>query len=281
MIDAAQLLPITGEPSVMWTRIEDANKPMRRIFPLWLLFRAVRLKKLTLVSPRKWEDPQEDPAALCMLDGHKFGKPQQSLEHYLAPCWAQCWSLNPGSDTLLRAYSRVTLDPLEQRNIDPRNEGVTVTTTPQRMIQALKAWREFQNKGHFVIGAVSYHSVEEISQAITSFVKSDLGPKHFQTVQGRADSLLWKRVYFRHEAEVRILNIVAGGLDGSPDFIHLPFEPNELFEEVSFDPRLSPFERAERKAELERLGYTGTISEDQSYHKIIRGITMEKDWPDP
>ena len=35
------------------------------------------------------------------------------------------------------------------------------------------------------------------------------------------------------------------------------------------------------KAELERLGYTGTISEDQSYHKIIRGITMEKDWPDP
>src|SRR3546814_20387226 len=79
-----------------------------------------------LVAPHSWEDPREDPVALCMLEGSKLSPPkgQQPLSAYLAQVWAQCWSPNPGSDTLLRAYSRVRISPQSRRNHEPDGAGV-------------------------------------------------------------------------------------------------------------------------------------------------------------
>ncbi|WP_206523483.1 hypothetical protein, partial [Mesorhizobium sp. M5C.F.Ca.IN.020.29.1.1] len=109
-----ELVPISGDPTRFVTRIPDLDAPIRRIFPLQRLLEVVKSGQMALVATRLWDDPREDPAALCMLDGsqHIPGKSQRPLAAYLAPAWAQCWSLNPGSDTLLRAYSRVNLDPV-------------------------------------------------------------------------------------------------------------------------------------------------------------------------
>lgn len=152
------LQPVNGTQRVLTARIsnEELDSPIRRIFPLWMLQRALRLRQLTLVSPSLWEDPREDPVANCAMtrlcdEGAGRDFRQTFLERYLAPAWAQCWSFNPGSDTLLRAYSRVQLDELEGRNTDPRNEGVTVTTTPRRLMQAMSKWAKESAEYHFVI----------------------------------------------------------------------------------------------------------------------------------
>lgn len=108
-----QFTSLAGGPTLTRVRLPDLDAKVGRIFPLHWLLEAVRIKSMALVSPKKWDDPREDLAALCMLDGchvpARRGQ-QQALSSYLAPTWGQCWSLNPGSDTLLRAYSRVVKD---------------------------------------------------------------------------------------------------------------------------------------------------------------------------
>lgn len=280
------LIPIEGSPCIMRARIADdeLDKPIRRIFPLWLLQRAIRLKQLTLASPRAWEDPNEDMAALCMMQpklGLGIPFKQKSLSEYLAPAWAQCWSLNPGSNTLLRAYSRVILDPIEPRNVDPRNEGATVTSTPRRLIRAIAKWAAEQADCHFVIGKVTYKPGSEIGQDIANIVNGEDGPNFFKSIQGRAESLLWKRDYFRHEEEVRVIALQRGGKLSSDKFKSFQFDPNDVFTDLSFDPRLKEFERREREEEIKRLGYTGSVTRDLSYMGTLFQLEMLKDWPDP
>lgn len=282
MIDAVKLHPINGDPCIMWTGIEDMQRPIRRIFRLNAFREILRTGQMTLTAPHVWDDPQEDPIVLCMLDGRHAGIPrQQSLAEYLAPAWAQCWSFNPGSDTLLRAYSRVTIDKDTKRNREQNDEGVIVKTTPHRMIQAMKARHQAKVSGHFVIGKVQYHPMEAIGDQITKIVNSQHGPSYFQTVQGRADSLIWKRDYFRHEEEVRVLNIVGDPTAERTDFLTVPIDPNELFEEISFDPRLISFERKEREDEIKQLGFVGAVTPDQGYQKIVRLIPMNRAWAAP
>ena len=130
-----ELIQIDSDPCRFTVRIKDLDEPIRRVFPLERLLEAVRSAEMGLIAPRLWEDPREDPAALCMLDGFHLTprRGQQPLTDYLAPVWAQCWSPNPGSDTLLRAYSRVRLDPDTQRNMHRNEEGVGVD--PFRAVQ--------------------------------------------------------------------------------------------------------------------------------------------------
>jgi hypothetical protein len=281
-------IPIDGEPSALRTRISDdmLDVPIRRIFPLWLLQRTLRLKQLTFVSPRLWDDPHEDLASMCMLTRFpnlekKVAWRQSELAPFLAPAWAQCWSLNPGSDTLLRAYSRVLIDPIERRNTDPRNEGVTVATTPRLLTQAMQRWIAARPQFHFAIGRVNYMPEQAISQHLVNLVNGEAGPASFKTVQGRAESLMWKRDYFQHEDEVRLLCIKREHGAKEPDLQGFQFEPNETFTGISFDPRLVEFERLEREAELRRLGFEGLFVPDTSYQKLLVNLAMERDWADP
>lgn len=62
----------------------------------------------------------------------------------------------------------------------------------------------------------------------------------------------------------------------SEDLIRLPIDPNVLFEEVVFDPRLLPFERLEREETVRRASYTGLISAS----KIYQGEALEIIVPD-
>lgn len=238
-----------------------------------------------LVAPRRWEDPREDPAALCMLDGFPQvpAKGQQPLSAYLAPAWAQCWSLNPGSDTLLRAYSRVRLDPQSRCNTLRTEEGVTVTTTIRRLLSAAGSWHADGADGHVVVGRVEYLDDQAIGQRIVNVCNGEAGPDFFRTVQGRADSLMWKRRYFDHEQEVRLLLIArAWGKNETPPLVRpMRIDPEVLFTSVSFDPRLQTSEVREREAELREAGYQGEVRADPSYQKIVWQLAMKRDWPDP
>ncbi len=126
-----KLISIGDDPTRPIARIADLDTLGRRVFNLDRLIDAVRDGVLGLAAPHGWDDPREDLAALCVLDGFGLSPPkgQQSLADFLAPAWAQCWSMNLRSDTLLRAYSRVDRDPTTQKNRDRAFEGATVTTT--------------------------------------------------------------------------------------------------------------------------------------------------------
>lgn len=280
------LMQISADPCRHVARLPDLDAAVRRIFPLGRFLDILRSKDMGLVAPHFWEDPREDPAALCMLEGSKLSPPkgQQPLSAFLAPVWAQCWSLNPGSDTLLRAYSRVRIDPQSRRNSDRDAEGVTVTTTVRHLLAAAEGWHADGADSHFVIGCVDYVEDNEIGQRIVNACNTDgYGPAFFRTVQGRAESLLWKRNYFAHEQEVRLMLIARSWPKDQavPQVRNVRVEPNTLFHSISFDPRLISFETKERETEIRDAGYTGEIRPDHSYQKILNLLEMRWDWPDP
>lgn len=270
------------EVRVWHTRIEDMDRPLNRIFPVWLLEEALRLNKLTLVKPSLWSDPREDPCAMFVLQSQTDRKrPMQELAGYLAPSWAQCWSYEAESDVLLRAYSRVVLDPIAKRNTEPANEGVRVTTTARKLIAAAERWTLHEPDHQFFLGPVIYEDEAVFGQSLANKLSHPDGPKVFGTPQGRADSLFIKRAMFRHEDEVRLLCVGTGRLHEGDNIRRFDIDPNGLFDEVRFDPRLIAFERREREDRVRSLGFTGKIVEDPSYLQTLTSIPMPSGWPDP
>ena len=180
----------------------ELDRPLYRIFPLWHFEDMLRVRRLALVSPNLWEDPREDiPASIVMQrPDHK----QKELNGYLHPARCQCWSFECESDSLLRAYSRVTIDPLHKRNCEPRNEGVMVRTTARKLSKALTEWTERATWGKFYLGRVQYLAKEEATQMVVNTLAGK-GPVEIGRGEHRAQSLLLKRQAFAHEDEVRLI----------------------------------------------------------------------------
>jgi hypothetical protein len=280
-----KLVPIGEDARRFVARIDDLDMPVRRIFNLDRLLDAVRTRIMGLAAPHGWDDPREDLAALCMLDGTGLSPPrqQQQLADFLAPAWAQCWSFNPGSDTLLRAYSRVDRDPKTQNNRDRAFEGVTVTTTVRHLLAAAEAWHADGVDCHVVVGRVEYLPDPEIGQRIVNVCNGSAGPSFFRSVQGRADGLMWKRDYFAHEQEVRLMIIARAWPKDAPvpPFREVRIDPDLLFREISFDPRLNAAEVREREAEFRAAGFDGPFRLDISYQKILHLLEMRQNWDGP
>ncbi|RUV47566.1 hypothetical protein EOA85_34275 [Mesorhizobium sp. M5C.F.Ca.IN.020.29.1.1] len=160
---------------------------------------------------------------------------------------------------------------------------MTVTTTVRRLLAAAKEWHAVGADGHVMAGRVEYLDDQEIWQRIVNACNGERGPGFFCAVQGRAESLLWKRGYFGHEQEMRLLLIGRSWQQDkpSPKVRLVKIDPNALFTSISFDPRLQPFELNERIAEFREAGYTGEIVRDLNYQKVLSLLIMMRDWPDP
>ncbi len=96
----------------------------------------------------------------------------------------------------------------------------------------------------------------------------------------RAESMLVKLAIFRHEDEVRLLCIGTGRHNDGNNLKTMPIDPNFLFTEVRFDPRLALFERREREERLRAWAFTGKFIEDPSHTKTFTIIPMPGEWPD-
>jgi hypothetical protein len=97
---------------------------------------------------------------------------------------------------------------------------------------------------------------------------------------------LLKRNAFEHEAEVRVILIPQGSPQPREGFprgwyahvarqrcqhrsIYVPIDPNKLFDEVTFDPRLRPVDFKERKDFLQRCGYPGEKIQWPDLYKFV------------
>jgi hypothetical protein len=255
--------------------IPNLDRPLYRIFPLWFFEHALRVNGgcLVLVPPTAWEDPYEDLCARIVMAAPD--RSQKELSGYLRPTYAQCWSFEGESDALLRAYSRVTRDHITQRNVEPKYEGVQVRTTPRKLVSALNA---FLNKRKdpslkFYLGIVEY--VSDFPQVIINRLNLE-GPVAIGEGEDRVRSLLFKREAFRHEAEVRI--ILLAPRDAKWEHFVVDINPNEVFEEVRFDPRLALFERKEREKLARDLGYMGPFADSGLYQNTIFLTPLAKHW---
>ncbi|ATG75014.1 hypothetical protein AN401_15035 [Zobellella denitrificans] len=252
--------------------IADLDAPIYRIFPLWFFEECLRIKHITLIRPHTWEDPLEVVGDAIAVNG--WADKQVVINQDLPPVFAQCWSATAESDTLLRAYSRVDKDTHFRRNTSPRYEGVQVRTTTRKLIRALMEKAKGSPHGKCYIGTVRYIPHNEILQGIANTIRSH-GIDAFREPDVRADLLFLKRQAFQHEAEVRLLYFCNESC--ADNLFRVPIDPNELFDEITFDPRLELFEQREREAVARSLGYKGPIRESDLYQRIILQVSLDRD----
>jgi hypothetical protein len=265
------------DPLVVPIRLDgELDRPLYRIFPLWAFEDMLRVRRLVLVPPSFWEDPLEDIPASIMMQ--RPNNKQRQLSDYLNPARCQCWSFESESDSLLRAYSRVTIDHLHKRNTEPRNEGVMVRTTPRKLTRGLKEWAERVKWGRFYLGRVEYLPHDQASQKIVN-VLANKGPIEMGRGENRAQSLLLKRQAFSHEDEVRLIWICEDRRDVE-QAMTVNVEPNDFIEEVTFDPRLIRFELLERQQSAKALGYEGTFAESTRYARTLFQTGVPWNWED-
>lgn len=251
----------------------DSDAPIYRIFPQWFFEKALRLRQLVLVQPVAWEDPFELLLPMVIVEIRDTVPHRQvPLEKHLLPLYAQCWSATQASDTLLRAYSRVIKDHLCRRNTCPSDEGVQVRSTPRKLLEALHAWAAWNNGNSSFVGAVQYLAGEKILQAVANEIDRS-GLEAFAKPRALAKASLRKRHAFSHESEIRLIYVETRKIANEP-LIRLPIDPNVVFEEVTFDPRLEIFERKEREAVARSLGYKGSVAESGLYQKTLPIVSV-------
>lgn len=250
----------------------DMDRPIYRIFSLWFLEQG--LHNLWLAPPSAWDDPFED---MCSkMAWHNSNGKQNHMLGYTIPAYAQCWSFEGESDVLLRAYSRVLLDPTTKRNLDPRYEGVQVRTTPRKLINALDFFLSTNKDPTLTLyfGAVEYDDDKAIGGAIAQGLQ-EVGPHAMGNGKNRATTLLYKRAAYKHEQEARIIALTKQYVDG----FSIKINPNELFDEITFDPRLVYFERLIRIERFKQLGYTGKFTEYDARYQMTFFLTqLDRDW---
>lgn len=248
--------------------LQNPDTPIYRIFPVSDFEDVLRTRSLVLKSPSVWQDPYEDPARHVIVESMP-PKPDKTamLSKYLPPVFVQCWSKTGASDALLRAYSRVTIDPRCGRNDSPKAEGVQIRSTPRKLGNALKTCVHGRDGFKGFAGDVQYLSEAAIQQKITDDVWQR-GTKAYATPELRADLLFMKRDFFSHEAEFRIVVVGPTELTGQAE-LTIPIDPNEVFEEATYDPRLIRFEMLERWNTARGLGYTGQIGDPSTYVGIL------------
>jgi len=253
----------------------DLDRPLYRIYPIWFLENALTMNggNLALVPPRMWEDPHEDPCSWIQMQAP--GGAQKSLTEYLKPIYAQCWSMEGQSDVLLRAYSRVSKDNFLGRNSEPKFEGVRVRTTPRLIVEALNQYLKKRGDRFLELFVAKISYVHNPSQIIVNRL-GEIGPKRLGMGFDRARSLTFKRNAFAHEQELRV--IVLAPLGTTSEMISVDIDPNVVFQEVLFDPRLLEFERIERENRIRAIGYNGSVTRDPSYLRTVFIAQLPKHW---
>ena len=199
------------------SRQKYLSTPIFRVFNIQRFLELCAAKKNTLVRPHKWDDPFENfilKKALELPNPTASGMTEGQENFY-----GQCWTSLKESDAMWRIYSS-------------DKSGVKVKTTIGRLIESLAAVSA-PNDDYF-IGNVSYlkDSVLRDNLQKVRWLMAEV-----TDIESMARSLLFKRVEFEHEREIRLIYFWR---NATTDIFQYAVNPLQLFEEVQFDPRISP-----------------------------------------
>ncbi len=219
---------------------DELDKPIYRIMPVSRLLQCLEEKRLVLVPPRKWDDPFENWLLSSKIKLSSTGE-LGDMESIRNKVYGQCWTQHRETDAMWRIYSYDI-------------NGAKIKTTPRKLLEALKSdTPRFSDIACF-IGKVKYQSQKELVNSLKSI---DL----FNTNgSGVAESLLYKRREFSHEKEVRIVYT-----EGNRSIHPFAMDPNEIFDEIVFDPRVDKHLFGAYKTTIEAKGFPGRVAQSVLY----------------
>jgi hypothetical protein len=231
----------------------ELDKPIYRVFSFERLEEIFQENKLTLVKPLLWDDPFENfilNSTGILPDGREF------QIGYRDTFYGQCWSLTKESDAMWRIYS-------------PNKNGVKVKTTIRKLFAPLflvggehrKMNGNVYNLTSFV-GKVNYAD----TKTLISMLKDEkrMSGKIFdQSGWGQASTFYFKRIAFKHEKEIRI--IYNGHNNSQFDTFKLDINPNELFDQIVFDPRMTEQDYLAQKERIKQWGFKKSIIQSGLY----------------
>jgi hypothetical protein len=209
-----------------------------RIVRLNHLYELFRLKYNVLVKPEKWKDPYE------------------KLRSRLAPfgvddhCYGQCWTLQRASDAMWRIYS-------------PCARAVRIRSTIRKLLESLREGCG-QNNIAF-IGQVRYLNTAKLMACARRACGTDFDPQSGSVL---ANTLLVKRLAFKHEREVRLILISNTDANPKSGLFRYPVDPNAVIDQIMIDPRLNESEADALKSSLNRrvgAQFTGRIRRSLMY----------------
>ena len=194
-------------------------------------------RKLYFSNPREWEDPYES-----------------RVDHpSMADVFAQCCGRQGVSDAMWRIYS-------------PNQYGVRVKVRRRTLVAQLddaKRQKEFKFRR---IGPVKYRKQSEIDSKLKELVhqlSNNYVPKD------AFDSLMIKRIAFKHEAETRVLLHAPRQSDAKG--IRVTANPFDLVETVLADPRMpDAVYNAFRHYLKDKLGFKGRFGKVNSPCRVRR-----------
>lgn len=211
--------------------------------PIQRVLQALEEARLILVKPKKWDDPFENAllaSAFKTADGETLTFSAKDS------VYGQCWTLHRETDAMWRIYSA-------------NKDGVRIASTPRKLLTALEKSSTRYPKVSCFIGRVTYLSKADLLKKLgdINLLRTD--------GSGIAESLLYKRREFAHEREIRL---IYSGEDGKclSDIYPFAISPNDVFEKLTFDPRMDPELRKAYRLAFEEKGYTGKVTTSTLYN---------------
>ncbi len=200
---------------------EELDKPIYRVFSHKRFFEMIEKNDITLLQPSKWQDPFENfilNATGELKNGLKF------TVEFKNNFYGQCWTTKRESDAIWRIYSP-----------EPHTNGIKVKTTIRKLFNALYEKVGEHRKVSCFIGKVKYMNKKNLLSQLSD---SNLADKLTDnTGLGQASTLLFKRFAFSHEKEIRIIYYSPTNLNS--ESFKFKFDPNSLFDQIVFDPRMN------------------------------------------
>jgi len=192
----------------------DVDSYIYRIFSIERLFQLFDTKKNVLVHPSKWDDPFEN----CILNGQvQIASGNKGKFGFKEDVYGQCWTSRRESDAMWRIYS-------------PDKNGVRVRTTVRKLIEGLRQVEYVYADISCFIGKVKYLPQKKFA---------DLNINVLDTSgRGIADTLLYKRMEFNHEKEIRLIYSRPNSQHTNSRIFSYDFFPENIINEITFDPRI-------------------------------------------
>jgi len=234
---------------------EDLDKNVYRIFSFSRLQEFFQEQKLALVRPSLWEDPFENfilNSTGTFPDGREFTIGNRDS------FYGQCWSLTKESDAMWRIYS-------------PDKDGVKVKTTLRKLFRPFFEYGGVHHKMNgneynlkTFIGKVKYKGKRALINMLSDRDRMS-GKLYDQSGWGQASTFYFKRWAFRHENEVRLMYNGNEDPNANGNVFKFDINPNELIDEIVFDPRMEKTEYEIKKAETRDLGFDKRIIQSGLY----------------
>lgn len=219
---------------------DELDKPVYRIMPVNRLLQCLEEKQLVLVPPRKWDDPFENYLLSAKIKLSTTGE-SGDLGEIRDKVYGQCWTQHRETDAMWRIYSS-------------DQNGAKVRTTPRKLLDALKGCNPRFADITCFIGKVQYQSQKDLVSTLMALELLN------SNGSGIAKSLLYKRVEFSHEKEVRLIYTDGEGL------IHpVSIDPYLLFDEIVFDPRMDIHLYEAYASAVEKKNFIGRVAQSVLY----------------